>query len=41
MDDLQNRSEEEIKSEILSNKKRIKQFLEKLRVLKEMRDEKP
>ncbi len=40
MNDLQNRSEEEIKSEILSNKKRIKQFLEKLRILNEMRGEK-
>lgn len=34
------RNQTKIQSEILSNKKRIKQFLEKLRVLKELRGEK-
>ena len=40
MDNLQNRSVEEIQTEIFSNKKRINQLLEKLRILKEMRGEK-
>ena len=40
VEDLQNRSEEEIQSEIFSNKERIKQLVEKLRVLKELRGEK-
>jgi len=40
MEDLQDRSEEEIQSEIFSNKERIKQLVEKLKILKEMRGEK-
>ena len=40
MEYLQNRNNEEIQSEIFSNKERIKQLVEKLRVLKELRGEK-